>query len=127
MNSTSTTSWWRSASAPRRSTASQPIFGSRAADTPGTRNYAGIKNKAVDGLLAGLPEVTSREQLVTVLKSLDRVLRAGQYWIPSWYLAEHRVAHWNMFGWPAEKPSYAFTPETTWWLDRDKAAAIGKA
>lgn len=103
------------------------IFGSRAADTPGTRNYAGIKNKAVDGLLAGLPEVNSREQLTTVLKALDRVLRAGQYWIPSWYLAEHRVAHWNMFGWPAEKPAYAFTPETTWWFDRDKAAAIGKA
>ena len=105
----------------------QPIFGSRAADTPGTQNYAGIKNKAVDGLLAGLPGVTGRGQLVTLLKSLDRVLRAGQYWIPSWYLDEHRVAHWNMFGWPATKPDYAFTPETTWWFDRDKAAAIGKA
>ncbi len=105
----------------------KPMFGSRAADTPGTYNYAGIKNKAIDGLLEKLKGVNSRAELVTLLKVLDRVLRAGQYWIPSWYLANHRVAHWDLFGWPPEKPDYAFTPETTWWFDRDKAAAIGKA
>lgn len=105
----------------------ETLFGSRAADRPGTRNYSGVKNKAADGLIAGLSGVENREQLVTALKALDRVLRAGQYWIPSWYLDDHRVAHWNMFGWPATKPDYAFTPETTWWFDRDKAAAIGKA
>ncbi len=101
------------------------FFGSRAADTRGTRNYSGIKNKAVDGLLDQLPAVASREQLVTLLKTLDRVLRAGQYWVPSWYLANHRVAHWDLFGWPATKPDYAFAPESTWWFDTGKARAIG--
>ena len=72
-----------------------------------------------------LAGVKSRAELVTVLKAIDRVLRAGQYATPSWYLANHRVAHWDIFGWPAKKPDYAFVPETTWWFDRDKAAAIG--
>ncbi len=101
------------------------FFGSKAAEQPGSRNYAGIKSKPVDGLLDRLQGVASRAELVTLLKTLDRVLRAGQYVTPSWYLADHRVAHWDIFGWPAEKPDYAFTPETTWWFDAGKAAAIG--
>jgi microcin C transport system substrate-binding protein len=103
----------------------QQLFGSAAADTAGSDNYAGIKSKAVDGLIDKLKEVETREQLVTLLRALDRVLRAGQYWVPSWYSANHRVAHWDLFGWPEKKPDYAFTPETTWWFDPDKARAIG--
>ena len=101
------------------------FFGSHAGEAPGSHNYAGIKSKAVDGLLDRLPAVTSRGELVTLLKATDRVLRAGQYGTPSWYQANHRVAHWAIFGWPAKKPPYAFTPETTWWFDAKKAAAIG--
>ena len=101
------------------------FFGSHAADEPGSRNYAGIKSKAIDGLLDKLAGVASRAELVTVLKTIDRVLRAGIYATPSWYLANHRVAHWDIFGWPAKKPDYAFQPETTWWFDAAKAAAIG--
>lgn len=101
------------------------FFGSKAADEPGSRNYAGIASKPIDGLLDKFPDVASRAELVTLLKALDRVLRAGQYATPSWYLANHRVAHWDIFGWPAEKPDYAFAPETTWWFDAARAAAIG--
>ncbi len=101
------------------------FFGSKAADKPGSHNYAGIKSQAVDGLLGRLPAVESRAELVTLLKAVDRLLRTGQYGTPSWYQANHRVAHWDIFGWPAKKPDYAFTPETTWWFDAKKAAAIG--
>jgi microcin C transport system substrate-binding protein len=101
------------------------FFGSKAADQPGSRNYSGIKSPAIDGLLAQFPAVTSRAELVSLLKALDRVLRAGQYATPSWVLANHRVAHWDIFGWPAKKPDYAFQPEITWWFDTAKAAAIG--
>ena len=101
------------------------FFGSKAAGDPGSHNYAGIKSKAVDALLDRLPRVTTRAELVTLLKATDRVLRAGQYGTPSWYLANHRVAHWDVFAWPAKKPDYAFTPETTWWFDAKKATTIG--
>ena len=101
------------------------FFGSKAGEAPGSHNYAGIKSTAVDGLLDRLPRVTSRSELVTLLKTVDRVLRAGQYGTPSWFQASHRVAHWDIFGWPAKKPDFAFTPETTWWFDADKATAIG--
>lgn len=105
----------------------QQIFSSQAAATPGTFNYAGISEPVVDALLERMTGVRSREELMALTRSIDRVLRARHYWVANWYLGKHRVAHWDVFGWPAIKPDYAFTPETTWWFDRDRAAAIGKA
>ena len=105
----------------------QQIFGSRAADTPGAYNLAGIREPVVDALLARVPGVQNREELAAITRSIDRILRAKHYWVPNWYREEHNVAHWNIFGWTENKPDYAFTPETTWWFDRDKAAAIGMA
>jgi microcin C transport system substrate-binding protein len=101
------------------------FFSSKAADTPGSYNYAGIKEKAVDAILDGFPAIGSREELITRTRAIDRVLRARHYWIENWVLPVHRVGHWDIFGWPAKKPDYAFAPETTWWYDKDKAAKIG--
>jgi microcin C transport system substrate-binding protein len=105
----------------------QQFFSTRAADTPGSFNYAGIKNKAVDALLEKLPQVGSRAELMVLTRAIDRVLRAGHYWVPNWYNANHRVAHWDLFAWPEIKPDYAFRPETNWWFDADRATAIGMA
>ncbi len=102
------------------------FFSSRAADAPGTYNNSGIKEPAVDELLDRLPQVSSREELVTIMKVIDRILRAKHYWIPNWYSPEHRVAHWDIFGWPEAKPDYGFSPESTWWLNAERAASLGK-
>ncbi len=103
------------------------FYGSQAADTPGTYNLAGIKDPVLDALIAKVPAVQSREELVTLLRAMDRILRARHYAIPNWTQPNHRVAHWDIFGWPAVKPDYAFTPEVTWWFDSAKATAIGMA
>ncbi|MFO1184850.1 MAG: extracellular solute-binding protein [Bauldia sp.] len=101
------------------------LFGSKAADTPGSHNTAGVKDKAVDALLDKLPSVSTRAELVAVLRSVDRVLRSKHYWMPNWNSANHRVAHWDLFAW-SKKPDYAFSPEVMWWFDSAKAAAAGK-
>ena len=104
----------------------EQIFGSRGAATPGSRNIAGISDPAIDALIEAVGEAKSREDLVTALKALDRVLRATHAWIPNWHSPEHRVAYWDKFGIPPQKPDYAFPVETTWWQDDDKAAAVGR-
>ncbi|MEX0854052.1 MAG: extracellular solute-binding protein [Bauldia sp.] len=101
------------------------FYGSRAAATPGSRNYSGVKEPAIDAALDRLPSVTTREELIAVTRVIDRVFRAGHYWTPAWSLANHRLAYWDVFGWPPTKPDFAFTPETTWWFDKDRAKAIG--
>jgi microcin C transport system substrate-binding protein len=104
-----------------------PLLSSQAADTPGSHNLAGIKSPVVDALVEKAQKAKSRDEHRIVLSALDRVLRAGHYAIPAWHKGEHWIAHWDLFGWPENKPAYAFPIETTWWFDPDKAARLGKA
>jgi len=103
------------------------FYGTDAAGTTGTYNLAGISNPVVDDLLAKVPDVESRAELITLLRALDRVLRAHYYVVPNWIGRYHRAAYWDIFGRPTEVAPYNYTPELTWWFDRDKAAAVGSA
>ncbi|MGD1935656.1 MAG: extracellular solute-binding protein, partial [Candidatus Phaeomarinobacter sp.] len=76
------------------------FMGSEAAAEEGSRNLAGISSPAVDALIDKVTEAQSRDELVTAARSLDRVLRAGHYWIPQWYKAEHNLAVWDKFSMP---------------------------
>jgi len=101
-------------------------WGSDAAAMDGSFNLAGIKDPVVDALIAKMVEAQSRAELVTAARALDRVLRAGHYWVPQWYKAEHNVAFWNEFSRPAVKPKYDEGVIETWWFDADKAAKLKK-
>ena len=57
-------------------------FGSQAADIPGTRNYMGAKEPAIDALIAVLLEARERPAFVDAVRALDRVLMSGFYAIP---------------------------------------------
>lgn len=103
------------------------FFHSESADINGTRNFPAIKSPVLDGLLERMKSVSSREELGTILRAMDRVLRPMHLWIPNWHAANHRVAYWDMFGFREPKPDYSFSPESTWWYDEEKAKAIGKA
>jgi microcin C transport system substrate-binding protein len=99
-------------------------FSSQAAALKGSQNLAGMSDPVIDALIERIIAADSRAKLVTACKALDRVIRAGRYWVPHWYSASHRIAYWDVFGRPAAKPRYARGIPETWWYDRDKAAAI---
>ncbi len=101
-------------------------WSSRSADTKGSRNLSGIKSRAVDGLIENMIGAKSRKELVIAARALDRVLRAGHYWVPQWYYPFHRMAYWNKFGKPATKPPYDRAIIDTWWEDPEKAAALAR-
>jgi microcin C transport system substrate-binding protein len=99
-------------------------FSSQAAALKGSQNLAGTSDPVIDVLIEHIIAADSRAKLVSACKALDRVIRAGRYWVPHWYSASHRIAYWDVFGRPATKPRYARGIPETWWYDRDKAAAI---
>ena len=101
-------------------------FHSRAAGLVGSRNLSGTNSPAVDALIEKAGGARDREEFVTILRALDRVLRARRDWIPNWYAANHRAAYWDMFGFREPKPDYGFPVEILWWRDEEKAKAIGK-
>ena len=57
-------------------------FSSQAAALKGSNNLAGIADPAVDALIDAIIAADSRPALVTACRALDRVIRAGRYWIP---------------------------------------------
>jgi len=102
-------------------------FSSQAAALKGSQNLGGIADPVIDALIERIIAAEDRPSLVTACKVLDRVIRAGRYWIPHWYKASHWVAYWDVFGRPAAKPSYARGIPETWWYDRDRATKIERA
>jgi microcin C transport system substrate-binding protein len=102
----------------------RPFFTAQAAATKGTYNLAGIADPVMDALTEAIIAAPTRHDLIVACKVLDRVFRAGRYWIPQWYNPSFRVAYWDMFGHPATKPRYARGVPETWWYDRDKAAKL---
>ena len=102
------------------------FLGSKNADKEGNRNYAGIKDPAVDEIISRIDSAGNRAELSVILRALDRVVRSTHSWIPNWKSANHRIAYWDMFGFPETKPDYAFPVEQYWWFDEEKAKIIGK-
>jgi microcin C transport system substrate-binding protein len=99
-------------------------FSSQSAALKGSQNLAGIADPAIDAMIDRVMAANSRSELTTACRVLDRLVRAGRYWIPHWYKASHWIAYWDSFGRPAAKPRYARGIPETWWYDRNKASKI---
>lgn len=95
---------------------------SSAANRPGSYDLAGIADPVVDALVEAILAAANREALTTAARALDRVLRAGHWWVPHWYKASHSIAAWDVFGRPETKPRYDRAIESTWWIDPAKQA-----
>jgi peptide/nickel transport system substrate-binding protein len=89
-------------------------FGSQAADIPGTRNYMGAKEPAIDALIAALLEAREQPAFVSAVRALDRVLMSGFYAIPVINVQEQWIARWNRVEKPAATSLTGYLPET-WW------------
>ncbi|QFU17435.1 extracellular solute-binding protein [Microvirga thermotolerans] len=102
------------------------VYGSQAGRSPGSYNIAGIDDPAVDALIDVIGSAKTRQELVTACRALDRVLRAGHYWVPMWFKPADWVAYWDMFSRPATKPKLSSGAPGTWWYDAEKARRIGR-
>ena len=99
-------------------------FSSQAAGLKGSQNLAGIADPVIDALIEKIIAAETRPALVTACRALDRVIRAGRYWIPHWYKASHWIAYWDMFGRPRGEAALCARGVETWWHDREKAAKL---
>jgi peptide/nickel transport system substrate-binding protein len=89
-------------------------WGSQAADIPGTRNYMGAKEPAIDALIAALLEARERPAFVSAVRALDRALMSGFYAIPVINVQEQWIARWNRIEQPVATALTGYLPET-WW------------
>ncbi len=103
------------------------FFGSKAADTHGSRNVSGIKNAVIDAIIEKIVFAKNRADLVAATKALDRVLLWNYYVVPQWHLPAERIATWDQFGRPQKLPSRGADILRTWWFDADKAKSLAQA
>ncbi len=99
------------------------LFGSKAADTPDSNNVGGIKNPAIDALVAQISGADNRYAFLAACRALDRVVAHGHYMVPAWTSSEKRIAYstWRIErpaavpAYPPEGIPYMMWPMTTWW------------
>jgi microcin C transport system substrate-binding protein len=101
------------------------FWGSEAADSEASRNYAGIKNPAVDELIKKVIFATNREELIAATHALDRVLMWNHYVVPTWTIDVTRTARWDRYDRPKKLPEYSFGFPDIWWFDAKKSEKAG--
>ncbi len=102
-------------------------WGSAASDLSGSRNLSGIRSPVVDVLIEKVVGARTRNDLTVAARALDRVLRAGHYWIPHWYKASYTLAYWNKFSRPEIQPRFGRGIIDTWWYDEEKARVLAQS
>jgi peptide/nickel transport system substrate-binding protein len=90
-------------------------WGSEAAGIQGTRNYMGVRDPAIDVLIAAKLEAREHTAFVSAVRALDRTLMSGFYTIPVFSVQEQWIARWNRIERPKATASTGYLPET-WWV-----------
>ena len=92
------------------------LFGSKAADTEDSGNFAGVKNPAVDAMISAMTSAKTQQQLLPACHALERIIVASHYLIPQWSAGTHRMAY---NAWRLAKPNVVppYSPGETWVID----------
>jgi len=89
-------------------------WSTEAADQQGTRNYMGVRSKAIDAMIAAMLKATDRADFVAAVRALDRMLMSGFYVVPLFYLPDQWVARWAYIRRPDKTSLSGYLPEA-WW------------
>jgi microcin C transport system substrate-binding protein len=97
------------------------LFGSKAADTEDSGNFAGVKSPAVDALIAAMTAARTHAELLPACRSLERVIAHSHVLIPQWTAGTHRLAYSaQRLAKPQAMPPYTQGAEAwamdTWWV-----------
>ncbi|OYR17491.1 transmembrane protein [Brucella grignonensis] len=89
-------------------------WGSASREAQGSFNYPGVADPAVDAMIEAMLAARKREDFVSAVRALDRILISGDYYIPLYYLPYQWVARWDRIGHPEKTSLYGYQLPT-WW------------
>lgn len=81
-------------------------WGIEQADTPGSRNWMGIRSLAAEAMIDRILNARDRDTFVAATRALDRILTTGRYVIPIYQYNVSRVAHSKELRYPEAIPIY---------------------
>lgn len=105
------------------------FWGTAAADVGESRNYSGLKNQGIDGLIDRLVTVKSRAELELVTRCLDRALYHEHILVHNWHSPVHKLAMWDKFDLPKVLPRFYGLNQLVelMWYDQAKAKKLEQA
>jgi peptide/nickel transport system substrate-binding protein len=96
-------------------------WGIESADTPGSRNWMGVKSPAIEAMVNEMLNAESQENFVAAVQALDRILTTGRFVLPVWHSTVSRIAHSANLKYPETTPVYGdwigFQPDVWWYED----------
>jgi peptide/nickel transport system substrate-binding protein len=92
-------------------------WGSASRDIEGSENMAGVADADIDRLIDAILAARATKDFNDAIRAYDRLLIAGHYIVPLFYIGEQWVARWHYIGHPDYLPLYGAQFQT-WWDKR---------
>lgn len=93
-------------------------WGSNSRDQPGSFNFAGVAEPAVDATIDALLNARGLEDFQSAVRAYDRVLLSGYYVVPTYHMGQSWMAHRSYITGPAGKPPLYGYYLPAWWDSR---------
>jgi microcin C transport system substrate-binding protein len=105
------------------------FWSTAAADQNYSRNYSGVKSKAIDALIDKVIYAKDRQELELMTRCLDRALYHTHLLVHNWHSPAHRVAYWDKLGRPEKLADYYVARQMFeyMWYDAAKAKKLEEA
>jgi peptide/nickel transport system substrate-binding protein len=85
-----------------------------AAQRSGSLNYSGAASPAIDRVIDALLEAKTREDFVSTVRTLDRLLLSGFYAVPLFYVGDQWLAYKSGLKKPPVAPLLGISIDS-WW------------
>ncbi len=95
------------------------FWGTEKADMNGSRNIIGVKDPVIDTLIEELVQSHTREDILTYIHAMDRILLHSHYVIPMWHYPKWRIARWKHIKRPNPLSDISPLISTTWWYEEE--------
>ncbi|WP_243368675.1 extracellular solute-binding protein [Microvirga solisilvae] len=89
-------------------------WGMAAAQKDGSFNYSGATSPAIDRMIDAMLEAKTREDFVSSVRALDRVLLSGFYVVPLFYVSDQWLAYDSSLKRPSRTPMFGSYVDA-WW------------
>jgi peptide/nickel transport system substrate-binding protein len=89
-------------------------WGTAAAQRSGSLNYSGAASPAADRMIDALLEARTREEFLSAVRALDRILLSGFYVVPLFYVEDQWLAYDSSLKRPDRIPLLGTSVEA-WW------------
>ncbi|MFQ1699326.1 extracellular solute-binding protein [Loktanella agnita] len=90
-------------------------------------NPAAYCSEAIDTLGELIPKAETYDEMATLVRAADRIMRHEYFIVPIWYLGKNWLAYYDMYEYPENLPEFGLGHLDYWWFNQEKADVLRAA